>query len=93
MSDLISYLIKYGIVERVDSRKQDKNFNSAFISPSFIVPKKDLSGPARLVINYSLINTMISSRLPTLPDITSILHGLRGKALFPPLTFRTPFIA
>ena len=82
MSDLISYLIKYGIVERVDSRKKDENFNSAFISPSFIVPKKDLSGPARLVINYSLINSLISSRLPTLPDINSILHGLRGKALF-----------
>ena len=91
MSDLISYLIKYGIVERVDSRKKDENFNSAFISPSFIVPKKDLSGPARLVINYSLINSMISSRLPTLPDINAILHGLRGKALFSSFDFSNAF--
>ena len=44
MSDLTGYLIKYGIVKRIDFiKKKEKRiriFNSAFISPSFVLSQK-----------------------------------------------------
>ena len=48
MSDLTGYLIKYGIVKRIDFiRKKEKRiriFNSAFISPSFVLSQKKRRG-------------------------------------------------
>ena len=77
MTDLVGFLIKYGVLERVDNRMLDGDFNSKFFSPAYVISKKDPESSGRLIIDYSTLNSIIQTRPPCIPEINTILHSLR----------------
>ena len=77
MTDLVGFLIKYGVLERVDNRMLDGEFNSKFFSPAYVISKKDPEASGRLITDYSTLNSIIQTRPPCIPEINTILHSLR----------------
>ena len=78
IQDILMFLLKYKIIER--TRHNDPATDYA--SPAYLVPKPDLQKPARLIIDYKILNDSIVNTPPVIPDSTTILHSLSGMALF-----------
>ena len=79
MRDILDTLIKYDIIERSSS---DDDGRHLVASPAYLVGKADKSQSYRLVVDYRLLNRLISCPVPLIPDITTVLHSLRSQALF-----------
>lgn len=78
IEDICAFLLKFKIISKVNHT----DTASSFASPGYLVSRKNLESSARLIINYSLINSVIESFPPIIPDLSTILHSLRNKCLF-----------
>ena len=79
MRTILDFLLKYDIIAKA---KADDNGQDMISSPCYLVSRKDKSQSYRLVIDYRLINRIIATPVPIIPDITSTLHSLQNQALF-----------
>ena len=79
MQTILDYLIKYKIISRAP---QDDNGQHLVGSPCYLVGKHDKSQSYRMVVDFKVINSVISNPIPIIPDITSVLHSLQNQALF-----------
>ena len=77
-NDILQFLLRYGIIER--STHHDRI--SEFASPAYLVPKGNKQAPARLIIDYKILNDNLVSNTPVLPDPQTVLHSLSGCAMF-----------
>ena len=79
MRSILEFLEKYKIIERVPA---DDYGHDLVASPCYLVGKKDKSQSYRMVIDYRIVNRVISSPVPLIPDINPTLHTLHNQALF-----------
>ena len=79
MRSILEFLEKYQIIERVPP---DDRGHDLIASPCYLVGKKDKSQSYRMVIDYRIVNKVISSPVPLIPDINPTLHTLHNQALF-----------
>ena len=79
MRSILDFLEKYKIIERVPA---DDRGHDLIASPCYLVGKKDKSQSYRMVIDYRIVNKVISSPVPLIPDINPTLHTLHNQALF-----------
>ena len=80
--DIVQFLEKYGIIEGVDHRDKNNKYNSNFLSPAYLVARVDKTKTARFIVDFSMLNNLIQTYPPNLPEVGAILHALRGMALF-----------
>ena len=78
LDDVLQFLVKYDVIAKI---KPDDPI-SEFASPAYLVPKPNKQVPARLIIDYKLLNDCIETNPPTLPDAQVILHSLHNYAIF-----------
>ena len=71
IEDICAFLLKFKIISKVNHT----DTASSFASPGYLVSRKNLESSARLIINYSLINSIIESFPPIIPDLSTILHS------------------
>ena len=79
MRSILEFLEKYQIIERVPP---DDRGHDLIASPCYLVGKKDKSQSYRMVIDYRIVNKVISTPVPLIPDIIPTLHTLHNQALF-----------
>ena len=79
MRSILEFLEKYKIIERVPA---DDYGHDLVASPCYLVGKKDKSQSYRMVIDYRIVNKVISTPVPLIPDINPTLHTLHNQALF-----------
>ncbi len=64
MRSILDFLEKYKIIERVPA---DDRGHDLIASPCYLVGKKDKSQSYRMVIDYRIVNKVISSPVPLIP--------------------------
>ena len=64
---------------------------SMFASPCFLVAKANKNATARMVINYKLLNELITIEPPILPTLESILQQLRNCSLYSTIDLKNAF--
>ena len=79
MRSILEFLEKYNIIERVPA---DDYGHDLVASPCYLVGRKDKSQSYRMVIDYRIVNRVISAPVPLIPDINPTLHTLHNQALF-----------
>lgn len=78
LEDILDFLCKYNIITRSSHRDP----SNEFASPAYIVPTKNPQKPGRLIIDFRILNDVIKTTPPTLPDTQTILHSLRDCILY-----------
>ena len=79
MRSILEFLEKYKIIERIPA---DDYGHDLVASPCYLVGKKDKSQSYRMVIDYRIVNKVIATPVPLIPDINPTLHTLHNQALF-----------
>ena len=74
MKDILDFLIKNNIIMKSPISDQGDLFGS----PAYLIAKSNPDSQARLVIDYRNLNSLLACEANLLPDITTILHSLRG---------------
>ena len=73
------------------SKSPQSGDKTSFACPSYLVPKRSLQSPGRLVINYIPLNRLLEREAPIIPTSHSIIANLRDCAFFSTSDFSGAF--
>jgi hypothetical protein len=89
LDDICEFLIKFGYIRRA---KPDPNGTHLYGLSSYLVPRAKPGTLGRLVVDFSPINPLIEQPSSVIPEITTTLQSLQGKAMFTSLDLRYAFM-
>ena len=88
LREILRILEKLGIVSKASTSGSEL---SQFASPCFLISKANKNQAARLVVNYKLLNELITIEPPLLPTISSILKKLRNASFYSVIDLKNAF--
>ncbi len=88
LREILRILEKLGIVSKASTSGSEL---SQFASPCFLISKSNKAQSARLVINYKLLNELITIEPPLIPTVSSILKKLRNASFYSVIDLKNAF--
>ena len=89
LDDICDFLIKYGYIRRAPVQP---NGCHLFGLSAYLVPRAKPGTLGRLIVDFSPINPLIESPSSIIPEISTTLQTLQGKAMFTSLDLRYAFM-
>ena len=88
LREILKVLTKLDIISKASTSGSEL---SMFASPCFLIAKANKNATARMVINYKLLNELITIEPPILPTLESILQQLRNCSLYSTIDLKNAF--
>ena len=88
LREILRILEKLGIVSKASTSGSEL---SQFASPCFLIAKSNKAQTARLVVNYKLLNELITIEPPLIPTVSSILNKLRDASFYSVIDLKNAF--
>ena len=79
LRDILDFYLKNGVIVKADINDSGAHL---FGSPSYLVPRARPGVAARLIIDYSKLNSILQRDPAILPDVSLLLHNLRDYAVY-----------
>ena len=90
LEELLEQFIRFNYVRRAPIDSTDKHL---YGMSTYMVPRRKPTDMARLVIDFSPLNSILHSPASIVPDISAATQKLQGKALYSGMDLRYAYLA